>query len=140
MTIKTPRSNGSLWARFRFSVIGSLLASPPPRGELQKALRALAARTWTHPIEGREVRFSFVTIERWFQKARREKDDPVGVLRRVVRKDCGKVTLPPAIIRELVRQYREHRHWSYQLHCYGRTSQGAVERVEKISESGMLHG
>ena len=116
MTINTPRSNGSLWARFRFSVIGSLLASPPPRGELQTALRTLAARTWTHPIEGREVRFSFVTIERWFHKARREKDDPVGVLRRVVRKDCGKVTLPPAIIRELVRQYREHRHWSYQLH------------------------
>ena len=45
MTIKTPRSNGSLWARFRFSVIGTLLASPPPRGARQTALRALAAGT-----------------------------------------------------------------------------------------------
>jgi hypothetical protein len=35
----------------------------------------------------------------------------------VVRKDCGKVMLPPAIVQKLVRQYREHRHWSYQLHC-----------------------
>ena len=42
MTIKTPRSNGSLWARFRFSVIGSLLASPPPRGELL----SVPARKW----------------------------------------------------------------------------------------------
>ncbi len=116
MTKYTPLSTGPLWARFRFSVIGSLLSSPPPRGELQAAIRDLAAKTWTHPVDGREVRFSFVTIERWFYKARREKDDPVGVLRRVVRKDCGKVTLPPALVEQLVRQYREHRHWSYQLH------------------------
>lgn len=116
MTNHTPLSNGSLWARFRFSVVGSLLSSPPPRGELKPAIRSLAAKAWTHPVSGRDVRFSAVTIERWFYKARGEKDDPVGVLRRVVRRDCGKVTLPPAIAQRLIHQYRDHKHWSYQLH------------------------
>ena len=27
----TPSSTGALWARFRFSVVGSLLSSPPAR-------------------------------------------------------------------------------------------------------------
>ena len=33
------------WARFRFSVVGGLLASPAPRGELRAELKALAADT-----------------------------------------------------------------------------------------------
>jgi hypothetical protein len=37
------------WARFRFSVIGALLAAPPHKGALQGALRDLAQRTWSHP-------------------------------------------------------------------------------------------
>ena len=40
------------WARFRFSVVGGLLAAPPPQGELRAALLALAAKTWAHPITG----------------------------------------------------------------------------------------
>ena len=32
MTPTTPNSTGALWARFRFSVVGSLLSSPPARG------------------------------------------------------------------------------------------------------------
>jgi hypothetical protein len=32
------------WARFRFSVIGPLLAAPPERGELQEELKSLAAQ------------------------------------------------------------------------------------------------
>jgi putative transposase len=59
-------ATGPLWARFRFSVVGALLSSPPPRGDLKAALRDLAAKTWTHPVSGREVQFSAVTIERWF--------------------------------------------------------------------------
>ena len=109
-------ATGPLWARFRFSVIGALLSSPPPRGDLKAALCGLAAKTWTHPLSGREVQFSAVTIERWYHKARREKDDPVGVLRRAVRKDCGKVSMPQAMADQLCRQYGEHPHWSYQLH------------------------
>ena len=53
----TPAARGSLWGRFRFAVVGALLSSPPPRGELKAALRALAAKTWTHPVTGRDVHF-----------------------------------------------------------------------------------
>ena len=116
MTQTSDRLTAALWARFRFSVVGSLLSSPPARGELKAAIRALAAKTWTHPVSGREVRFAAVTIERWYYTAHREKDDPVGVLRRAVRKDCGKVSLPAALAVRLVKQYDDHKHWSYQLH------------------------
>jgi transposase InsO family protein len=37
-------------------------------------------------------------------------------LRRAVRKDCGKVSLAPALAERLHLQYRDHPHWSYQLH------------------------
>jgi transposase InsO family protein len=116
MTQTSPGSTGALWARFRFSVIGSLLSSPLARGALKTAIRGLADKTWTHPTSGRDVRFSAVTIERWYYKARRQRDDPVGVLRRAVRKDCGKVSLATALAERLHLQYREHSHWSYQLH------------------------
>ncbi len=116
MTHTIPNSTGALWARFRFSVVGSLLSSPPARGALEPALAALAEKTWTHPITGRDIRFSAVTIERWYYKARSQRDDPVGVLRRAVRKDCGKVSLDTALADRLVAQYREYPHWSYKLH------------------------
>lgn len=109
-------STAALWARFRFSVVGSLLSAPPPRGTLKTAIRSLAAKTWSHPVSGRNAQFSAVTIERWYYRARRERDDPVGVLRRAVRKDCGKVSLNAAVIERLCLQYRDYPHWSYQLH------------------------
>jgi len=116
MTKDPPKSTPLLWARFRFSVVGSLLSAPPARGELKAAIRALAAKRWTHPVTGREVRFAPVTIERWYYTARREKDDPVRVLQRAVRKDCGKISLAPALARRLSRQHRDHQHWTCQLH------------------------
>jgi putative transposase len=116
MTQTSPGTTGPLWARFRFSVIGSLLSSPPARGALKTAIRGLAAKTWTHPTNGRDIRFSAVTVERWYYRARREHDDPVAVLRRAVRKDCGKVTLATGLAARLCLQYRQYPHWSYQLH------------------------
>ena len=116
MTQTHPSSTGALWARFRFSVVGSLLSSPPARGALKTAIRSLAEKTWSHPVTGRDVQFSAVTIERWYYTARREHDDPVGVLRRAVRKDCGKISLAAALAERLHLQYRDHPHWSYQLH------------------------
>src|SRR6202046_1549096 len=112
----TPNPTGAQWARFRFSVVGSLLSSPPARGTLQSAIRSLAAMTWSHPVTGREARFSAVTIARWYYTARRVRDDPVGALRRAVRKDCGKVSLAAALAEQLHFQYCDHPHWSYQLH------------------------
>ena len=86
MTQTHPSSTAARWARFRFSVVGSLLSSPPARGALKTAIGCLAEKTWCHPTSGRNVQFSAVTIERWYYMARRWHDDPVGVLRRAVRK------------------------------------------------------
>jgi putative transposase len=116
MTNDTPAARGALWGRFRFAVIGALLSAPPPRGQLKAAIHGLAAKTWTHPITGHAAHFSAVTIERWYYAARRAQDDPVGVLRRAVRKDCGRVSLPAAVAERLRRQYHQHPHWTYQLH------------------------
>lgn len=116
MTKHPTQSTSVLWARFRFSVVGVLLSAPPARGELKTALESLAAKTWRHPVTGREVRFAAKTLERWFYRARQERDDPVGVLRRAVRKDCGKVSLKPELIECLANQYHDYPHWTYQLH------------------------
>ena len=70
MTKHPIQSTPTLWARFRFSVVGSLLSSPPARGELKAAIESLAAKTWTHPVSGRDVRFAAKTIECWFYRAR----------------------------------------------------------------------
>lgn len=116
MTKQPTQFTAALWARFRFSVIGSLLSAPPPRGELKAAIGSLAEIVWTHPITGRDVQYSATTIERWYYKARNEREDPVRVLRRAVRKDCGKVSLGSKLTEHLRQQYQEHPHWSYQLH------------------------
>jgi putative transposase len=105
------------WARFRFSVIGPLLAAPPDRGELQEQLKSLAAKKWHHPITGARVQFGLSTIERWFYTARNEKKDPVQALRRKIRSDQGlHPALSPKLRELLAAQYRQHPNWSYQLH------------------------
>jgi len=116
MTRSHPGSTAVAWARFRFSVVGSLLSSPHDHGALKTAIGGLAEKTWTHPVTGRDVRFSAVTIERWYYTALRRHDDPVAALRRAVRKDCGQIALAVALAERLVLQYRQHPHWSYQLH------------------------
>lgn len=106
------------WARLRFSVVGPLLAAPPAPGELAHELTQLAAKTWRHPVTGEPVRFARSTIERWYYAARAEPRDPVGVLRRQVRKDAGQARGVSLELGEAIRaQYREHPGWSYQLHA-----------------------
>ena len=116
MTKKKVRSTATVWAHFRFSVIGSLLSAPPARGELKTDIQLLADKSWTHPVHGQQVKFAAATIERWYYTARRERDDPVGVLERAVRKDAGQVTLPAKLAGQLRAQHRRHPHWSYKLH------------------------
>ncbi len=116
MAEKTTQATTILWARFRFSVIGSLLSSPPPRGELKAAIQALAEKDWTHPITGRSTRYTATTIEGWYYKARKAQDDPVSALRRAVRKDAGRKSLGPKLVEVLGQQYHDHPHWTYQLH------------------------
>jgi putative transposase len=111
-----PNPTGAQWARFRFSVVGPLLSSPLAPGTLSSAIHSLAAKTWSHPVSGREVQFAAATIARWYYTALRQPDDPVGALRRAVRKDCGRISLATAIAERLHLQYRDHPDWSYQLH------------------------
>lgn len=106
------------WAEVRFSIIGSLLASPPDGcGELRARLGELAEREWTHPTRDERVRFGFSTIERWYYQALHSSRDPVGSLQRKERSDAGQhPSLSDAFRRELELQYRAHRRWSYKLH------------------------
>ena len=104
------------WARLRFAIIGPLLAAPPPPRALHAALRALAAKTWRHPVSGLDVHFGVSTLERWYYAARR-KPDPVAALRNRLRRDIGRFpSLSAAAIDTLRAQYREHPGWSVQLH------------------------
>ncbi len=112
-----PRSHHELWAYLRFSVVGQLLAAPPPKGELRAELERLAAREWQHPITGLPVRFGVSTLERWFQRVRKEGRDPVRVLRRKVRTDVGTQESMGLAVREALRaQYAGHMSWSVALH------------------------
>ena len=113
----SPRSQEQ-WARFRFSVVGPLLAAPPAPGELQARLEALAAQKWRHPIHGQWVPFGLSTIERWYYTALHAKQDPVAALRRKPRSDQGQHPALSQPLRDaLTLQYRQHPHWSYQLHA-----------------------
>jgi putative transposase len=105
------------WAHLRFSVIGQLLAAPPPKGALRGELQKLAARDWRHPTTGMPVRFSVSTIERWFYRAVKEQHNPVAVLRRKRRSDADRQSSMSGAVREaLLAQYAAHKGWSVKLH------------------------
>ncbi len=113
-TIDPPRRDR--WALFRYSVIGSLLTSPPPPGGLHAALSNLAASTWRHPETGLDVVFGVSTLERWYY-AIRKAQDPIAVLRNKIRGDTGQFpSITKALATLLIQQYREHLGWSVQLH------------------------
>ena len=106
------------WAHFRFGVIGSLLAAPPARGQLQAQLHALVEKKWRHPIDDHWFSPGLSTIERWYYQARDAKAGPVEVLKRKVRSDHGEhPALSAGLVQRLTEQYRQHPSWSYQLHA-----------------------
>lgn len=116
MTHKPAVPSHQSWAQLRFAVVGPLLASPPPLGQLHAELARLATRVWQHPISGEPVRFAVSTIERWLYKARAG-SDPVGVLRRQPRRDRGEQhAIGTRLSEALWHQYQAHPRWSYQLH------------------------
>jgi len=126
-------SNRERKARFRFSVIGPLLAAPPDKGELRSELEKLKSRVYRHPITGVPTRFGLSTIERWYYQAR-DARDPVGELRNRLRNDAGEHPSLGLSVRQVLRgQYREHKSWSYRLHY---DNLGAV--VEADPELGPL--
>jgi putative transposase len=136
------------WARFRFSVIGPLLAAPPERGELQEQLEKLSRQKWHHPITGQRVQFGLSTIERWFYTARNEKKDPVQALRRKIRSDQGGHPALSSELRKLLAgQYRQHPNWSYQLHADNlavliekEPTLGAVPSYSSVMRFMKVHG
>jgi hypothetical protein len=70
-----------------------------------------------HPTKGTPVRFGVSTIERWYYAALGVQRDPVGALRRRVRKDAGEPKVMTPKLRATLRaQYDAHRTWTYQLH------------------------
>jgi len=63
------------------------------------------------------VRFGLSTTSRWLYAARKARRDPVGVLRRKVRKDLGTQDSVNAAVQLILReQYTAHTNWSIQLH------------------------
>jgi transposase InsO family protein len=105
------------WALLRFSVVGRLLASPPPRGALRTELERLAGSTWRHPVTAAPTRFGVSTIERWLYQAKHAGADPVGVLRKRVRQDSGQQPAVGEALRQAIHaQYAAHKSWSVQLH------------------------
>lgn len=106
------------WGRFRFSVVGHLLAAPPEKGKLHEALLALSQKPWKHPVSGERVLFSVPTLERWYYQALSARGNPVVELSRKVREDSGTHKSMSAALAEALRgQYAEHPEWSYQLHA-----------------------
>jgi putative transposase len=105
------------WAHLRFSIVGPLLAAPPEHGELRAELERLSRKQWLHPIERKPVQFGASTIERWYYAARAADNDPVGILRRAVRKDSGQHrSLGEDLRRAVEMQYKAHKNWSFLLH------------------------
>jgi len=100
---KEPQSSRSheRWAHFRFSVIGALLAAPPPRGQLQSQLQELALKKWRHPISGEWICFGLSTIERWYYKAARSKEGPVDVLNHLLKAAGNPRLLTASLIQTL---------------------------------------
>ena len=105
------------WARLRFSIVGTLLVSPPERGMLQTELGRLADRSYLHPVTGKPVHFAASTIERWYYLARNHPDDPLGALVRKVPEHAGTHPSMSLALKEALRaQYSHHPTWSYKLH------------------------
>lgn len=106
------------WGEFRLSVVGGLLASPAPKGELKTALQHLASKTWQHPVTGQASQFSFATIEEWYYTARAHADNPVEALTNGRRRDRGHGRLLSDDFKtELLKQYERFPDWTVKLHA-----------------------
>jgi transposase InsO family protein len=78
----------------------------------------LAARSWKHPISGKQTHYGVATIERWYYRAKRERGSVVLVLQRKTRADAGVTRVLDEEVKRLLRvQHRDHPSWSYKLHA-----------------------
>lgn len=115
---ESANSSHQLWAEFRFGVIGGLLSNPPDPGDLRSRLKHLSETQWRHPLRGEKFQVSLPTVERWYYASSKQGKDPVGALRRKLRRDSGTTRhLTPEMKAWLQSNYRAHPSWSGQLHC-----------------------
>lgn len=122
-----------LWARFRFSIVGHLLSSPPESGELKKTFVELSQRQWIHPISKNPIHFGISTLERWFYQAKNS-IDPFNVLRSKRRSDASRSRQISEQLKCVIQaQHRDHPGWSYQLHA-----DNLVTRVKESPEIGNM--
>lgn len=107
---------GTQWARLRFEIIGSLLASPPKPRELSSRLEELVSKEYAHPVTGRPLHFGKSTVERWYYEVR-DAEDPLKALMRKSHALAGKHPCIGVFLAAAVaEQYHQHPTWSYQLH------------------------
>lgn len=105
------------WGNFRLSVVGQLLASPRPRGELQGALELLAKGKWNHPLTGNPISFAFSTIEEWYYQAKAAGHNPVKALAWKLRDDLGQFrALSDPVKQAIAELHQAHPGWTHQLH------------------------
>jgi putative transposase len=103
--------------QFRLKIIGSLLASPPDKGDLKNQLTLLAQKPWLHPVSGETIHYSLPTLERWYYKAKKEKKSLLETLSDKQRHDKGCFkSLSQTVCDLLETQYAQHSGWSVQLH------------------------
>ena len=128
---KTRRSSNERWAEFRFGVVGALLSSPPKRGDLQRALTELAARSWQHPITSEPRRYGVATIERWYHRCRGERGSVLDALRRRTRIDSSRSRALAGRVKEILHeQHRQNPSWSYQLHADNVRAKIGLEKAD----------
>ena len=117
MKYKEDQRQQEVWGNFRLSVVGQLLASPPPRGQLQDELKALEQRYWQHPLTQKRVRFVFSTIEDWYYRAKRARHSPGKALETKLRQDHGQFrALTDPVKRAIEELHQSHSGWTHQLH------------------------
>lgn len=118
MSRKTSSSSVSpreAWARLRFSIIGSLLASPAEQGDLATRIAELAANPWRHPGTLEVMHFSAKSIERWYYTAKGA-EQPIAALERKVPKHAGTQPSVSEAVAAAARQLRvDHPTWNAQL-------------------------
>jgi transposase InsO family protein len=104
-------------AQFRFSVVSALLASPPEPRCLKNQLKELGKKDWLNPISNTMIKLHWMTIERWYYKAKNNPKDPLAALI-INRKAKSKafVKILPMFSELIESQYQEHSNWTYKLH------------------------
>lgn len=103
-------------AEFRYQIIGSLFAAPPPPRGISEAIRALAEREWHFPGSEYPERISVRTLERWYHRARRQSIDPACALIPKIRSDTGICRSLTEAQKEWLRtEHEAHGRWSWLL-------------------------